>query len=97
MNHDELFLTVRRLFTADDTKLDTESLLLVIRLLVQKADEQQVFLSHDTLATQLRCSVSTIEKKREATQATWHPCDQIWQAQQLAKSGHCASQQTAPG
>jgi|ERR1700683_2067811 len=61
MNHDQLFLTIRRLFTADDdTKLDTESLLLLIRLLVQKADEQSTFLSQDTLAQQLRCSESTV-------------------------------------
>ena len=65
MNHDQLFLTIRRLFTADDHKLDTESLLLLIRFLVHKADEESTFLSHDTLAMQLRCSVSTIEKREK--------------------------------
>ena len=65
MNHDSLFLTIRRLFTVDDTKLDTESLLLVIRLLVQKADEQPTFLSHGTLARQLRCSESTVANRMQ--------------------------------
>ena len=65
MNHDSLFLTIRRLFTADDTKLDTESLLLVIRLLVQKADEQSTFLSYGTLARQLRCSESTVADRMQ--------------------------------
>jgi hypothetical protein len=65
MNHDQLFLTIRRLFTADDTKLDTESLLLLIRLLVQRADEQSTFLAHSTLAQQLRCSESTIADRMQ--------------------------------
>ena len=64
MNHDALFLTIRRLFTDDkDTMLDTESLLLLIRLLVQKADEQPTYLAHSTLARQLRCSESTIANR----------------------------------
>lgn len=65
MNHDSLFLTVRRLFTAEDTKLDTESLLLLIRLLVQRGDEKPTFLSHGTLARQLRCSESTIANRMQ--------------------------------
>src|ERR1700722_18406310 len=64
MEHNALFLTIRRLFTADDdTKLDTESLLLLIRLLVQRGDEKPTFLSHRTLARQLRCSESTIANR----------------------------------
>ncbi|HXM65124.1 MAG TPA: hypothetical protein VN911_00195 [Candidatus Acidoferrum sp.] len=61
-----MFLAIRRLFTADDaakSKLDAESLLLLIRHLVQKADEQSTFLSHSTLSSQLRCSESTIANR----------------------------------
>jgi hypothetical protein len=68
MDHDQLFLTIRRLFTADDAakgKLDTESLLLLIRQLVQKADEQSTFLSQSTLASQLLCSESTIADRTQ--------------------------------
>jgi hypothetical protein len=68
MNNDQLFLTVRRLFTANDaakSKLDTESLLLLIRQLVQKADEQSTFLSQSTLSSQLLCSESTIADRTQ--------------------------------
>jgi hypothetical protein len=68
MTNDQLFLTIRRLFTADDaakSKLDTESLLLLIRQLVQRADEQSTFLSQSTLANQLLCSESTIADRTE--------------------------------
>jgi hypothetical protein len=63
LDHDQLFLTIRRLFTADDpakSKLDTESLLLLIRLLVQRGDEQPTFLAHSTIARQLLSSESTV-------------------------------------
>jgi len=65
MNQDSLFHTIRCLFTADDNKLDTESLLLLIRLLVQKGAEQPVFLSQGTLARQLHCSESTIANRMQ--------------------------------
>jgi HTH domain len=65
MEHDSLFLTIRRLFTADDTQLDMESVLLLIRLLVQRADEKPTFLSHGTLARQLRCSESTVASRMQ--------------------------------
>jgi hypothetical protein len=63
LTNDQLFLTIRRLFTADDEakqKLDAESLLLLIRQLVQKADEKSTFLSQATLSRQLMCSPTTI-------------------------------------
>lgn len=68
MTNDQLCLTIRRLFTADDeakSKLDAESLLLLVRHLVQKADEQGTFLSQSTLARQLRCSESTVADRTQ--------------------------------
>ena len=69
MKHDQLFLTIRRLFTADDTTLDMESLLLVIRLLVQRADENPAWLSKGTIARQMRCSESTVENRMQKLKA----------------------------
>jgi len=65
MTNTQILLTIRRLFRAGDANLDSEGMLLLIRLIVQKADEESVYLSQDTIAQETRCSVSTIRTRTQ--------------------------------